>query len=81
MEITDSDGTPVKASDFIRAFERAVHIPWGGAGAFMTPIVEGATAYSTGKAKTLGARSLGHVDPGSITLSLVLEAWAEARPR
>jgi phosphoenolpyruvate---glycerone phosphotransferase subunit DhaL len=32
---------------------------------------------STGKAKTLGARSLGHVDPGSITLSLVLEAWAE----
>jgi phosphoenolpyruvate---glycerone phosphotransferase subunit DhaL len=32
----------------------------------------------TGKAKTLGARSLGHVDPGSITLSLVLEAWAEA---
>jgi dihydroxyacetone kinase-like protein len=33
---------------------------------------------STGKAKTLGARSLGHVDPGSITLSLVLEAWAEA---
>jgi dihydroxyacetone kinase-like protein len=33
---------------------------------------------STGKAKTLGARSLGHVDPGSITLALVLEAWAEA---
>jgi dihydroxyacetone kinase-like protein len=33
---------------------------------------------STGKAKTLGARSLGHVDPGSITLCLVLEAWAEA---
>lgn len=33
---------------------------------------------STGKAKTLGSRSLGHVDPGSITLSLVLEAWAEA---
>jgi dihydroxyacetone kinase-like protein len=33
---------------------------------------------STGKAKTLGARSLGHVDPGSITLSLVLEACSEA---
>ena len=48
-----SNGTPVKASDFIRAFERAVHIPWGGAGAFMTPIVVGATAYSTGKAKTI----------------------------
>jgi peptide/nickel transport system substrate-binding protein len=48
-----SNGTPVKASDFIRSFERAVHIPWGGAGAFMTPIVAGATAYSTGKAKTI----------------------------
>ncbi|MGA2291776.1 dihydroxyacetone kinase subunit DhaL [Bradyrhizobium sp.] len=33
---------------------------------------------STGKAKTLGARSLGHVDPGSITLALVLEGFAEA---
>jgi dihydroxyacetone kinase-like protein len=33
---------------------------------------------STGKAKTLGARSLGHVDPGSITLALVLQGFAEA---
>jgi peptide/nickel transport system substrate-binding protein len=48
-----SNGAPVKASDFTRAFERAVHIPWGGAGAFMTPIVVGASAYSTGKAKTI----------------------------
>ncbi|MFZ0388199.1 MAG: ABC transporter substrate-binding protein, partial [Solirubrobacteraceae bacterium] len=48
-----SNGAPVVASDFTRAFERAVHIPWGGAGAFMTPIVVGATAYSTGKAKTI----------------------------
>jgi peptide/nickel transport system substrate-binding protein len=48
-----SNGAPVKASDFVRSFERAVHIPWGGAGAFMTPIVVGATAYSTGKAKTI----------------------------
>jgi phosphoenolpyruvate---glycerone phosphotransferase subunit DhaL len=32
---------------------------------------------STGKAKTLGDRSVGHVDPGSITLSLVLEGCAE----
>ena len=43
----------MKASDFIRSFERAVHIPWGGSGAFMTPIIVGATAYSTGKAKTI----------------------------
>jgi peptide/nickel transport system substrate-binding protein len=48
-----SNGTPVKASDFIRSVERAVHIPWGGAGAFITPIIAGATAYSTGKAKTI----------------------------
>ena len=48
-----SNGAPVKASDFIRSFERAVHIPWGGAGAFMTPIVQGATAFSTGKSKTI----------------------------
>jgi phosphoenolpyruvate---glycerone phosphotransferase subunit DhaL len=32
---------------------------------------------STGEAKTLGDRSVGHVDPGSITLSLVLEGCAE----
>jgi peptide/nickel transport system substrate-binding protein len=48
-----SNGTPVKASDFIRSVERAVHTPWGGAGAFVTPIIAGATAYSTGKAKTI----------------------------
>lgn len=30
----------------------------------------------TGKAKTLGDRSIGHIDPGSITLSLILEGCA-----
>jgi peptide/nickel transport system substrate-binding protein len=48
-----SNGTPVKATDFIRSVERAVHIPWGGAGAFITPVIVGASAYSTGKAKTI----------------------------
>ncbi len=48
-----SNGAPVKASDFIRTVERAVHIPWGGSGAFITPIIAGASAYSTGKAKTI----------------------------
>jgi dihydroxyacetone kinase-like protein len=33
---------------------------------------------SAGKAKTLGERSLGHVDPGSITLALMLEGCADA---
>jgi phosphoenolpyruvate---glycerone phosphotransferase subunit DhaL len=36
---------------------------------------------STGKAKTLGDRSVGHVDPGSITLSLVLEGCAGSLDR
>jgi peptide/nickel transport system substrate-binding protein len=48
-----SDGKPVKASDFAFAFERAVKLPWGGSGQFMTPVVQGATAYSKGKAKSI----------------------------
>ncbi|HEX5195434.1 MAG TPA: ABC transporter substrate-binding protein [Solirubrobacteraceae bacterium] len=48
-----SNGAPVKASDFVRSVERAVHIPWGGSGAFITPIIQGAAAYSTGKSKTI----------------------------
>jgi peptide/nickel transport system substrate-binding protein len=64
-----SNGTPVKASDFVRAFERAVHIPWGGAGAFMTPIVVGASAYSTGKAKTISGITADN-KTGKITIHL-----------
>jgi len=48
-----SNGTPVQASDFTRAVERAVKIPWGGSGAFITPIIKGATAFSTGKATAI----------------------------
>ena len=32
---------------------------------------------TTGKAKALGERSRGHMDPGAITLSIVLGALAE----
>ena len=32
---------------------------------------------TVGKAKTLGERSLGHADPGAISLTLILEAMAE----
>ena len=40
---------------------------------------------TTGKARTLGARSLGHPDPGAVSMSLILEAMRttsrhEARP-
>ena len=48
-----SNGAPVKARDFLFSFERAVKLPWGGSGSFMTPVVVGAEAYSKGKAKTI----------------------------
>ena len=48
-----SNGAAVKASDFTYALERAIKIPWGGSGEFMTPVVKGGTAFSKGKAKTI----------------------------
>ncbi len=48
-----SNGAPVKASDFTFSLERAVKLPWGGSGQFMTPVVVGASAYAKGKAKTI----------------------------
>jgi peptide/nickel transport system substrate-binding protein len=48
-----SDGKPVKASDFLYTVERAIKIPWGGSGSFITPVIVGASAFSTGKAKTI----------------------------
>ncbi len=48
-----SNGQPVKASDFTWTVERAIKIPWGGSGAFLTSQIAGAMAYSTGKAKTI----------------------------
>src|SRR6202044_423932 len=48
-----SNGTPVKASDFAYTVERAIKIPWGGSGSFITPVIVGASAFSAGKAKTI----------------------------
>ncbi len=48
-----SNGAPLKATDFTYAVERSIKIPWGGSGSFITPIIVGASAYSTGKAKTI----------------------------
>jgi peptide/nickel transport system substrate-binding protein len=64
-----SDGQPVKASDFIRAVERAITIPWGGSGQFLTPIIVGGTAYSTGKAKTISGITANDAT-GKITIHL-----------
>jgi peptide/nickel transport system substrate-binding protein len=65
-----SDGSPVKASDFTRAAERAIKIPWGGSGQFITPIIVGGTAYSTGKAKTISGITAND-KTGKITIHLV----------
>ena len=48
-----SNGKPVVASDFLYTVERAIKIPWGGSGSFITPVIVGATAFSTGKSKTI----------------------------
>ena len=64
-----SNGQPVKASDFIRAVERAIKIPWGGSGQFITPIIVGGTAYSNGKAKTISGITADDAS-GKITIHL-----------
>ena len=48
-----SNGKPVLASDFAYTVERSIKIPWGGSGQFITPVIVGGTAFSTGKAKTI----------------------------
>ena len=48
-----SNGAPVTASSFVWAVERNIKIPWGGSGEFVTPVIQGATAYSSGKASTI----------------------------
>ena len=48
-----SNGKPVVASDFTYTDERAIKIPWGGSGEFITPVIAGATAFANGKAKTI----------------------------
>lgn len=48
-----SNGKPVVASDFTYTVERALKIPWGGSGAFITPYIVGASAYASGKASTI----------------------------
>ncbi len=48
-----SNGAPVKASDFAYTVERAIKIPWGGSGQFITATIAGGAAYASGKAKTI----------------------------
>jgi peptide/nickel transport system substrate-binding protein len=70
-----SNGSPVKASDFITSVERAIKIPWGGSGAFITPIIKGGTAFSTGKAKTVSG-----IDANDKTGKIVIHLTAPYGP-
>jgi peptide/nickel transport system substrate-binding protein len=63
-----SNGQPVKASDFTVAVERALKIPWGGS-SFITGNVAGASAYASGKAKTISGITTNDTN-GQITIKL-----------
>jgi peptide/nickel transport system substrate-binding protein len=63
------NGSPVVASDFTYAVERALKIPWGGA-AFITANVVGSNDYATGKAKTISGITTNDAT-GQITIHLI----------
>jgi peptide/nickel transport system substrate-binding protein len=65
-----SNGSPVKASDFAYTAERAIKIPWGGSGQFITAQIQGATAFSNGKAKTISGITTND-STGQITVHLI----------
>ncbi len=64
-----SNGKPVKASDFTYTVERAIKIPWGGSGQFITAQIVGATAFSKGSAKTISGITTNDAT-GQITVHL-----------
>jgi peptide/nickel transport system substrate-binding protein len=63
-----SDGSPVRASDFRFAVQRAITLSWGGA-SFLTDNIAGAAAYQSGAASSIGGI---HTDDatGEITITL-----------
>ena len=63
-----SDGSAVKASDFPYTIERALKLNWGGK-SFFTGYIEGASAYDSGKAKTISGIKADD-GTGKITISL-----------
>ncbi len=65
-----SDGKAVKASDFTYTVERAIKIPWGGSGQFITAQIAGATDYSKGKSSTITGITTND-STGQITIRLV----------
>ncbi len=67
--LTYSNGAPVKASDLTFGIERALKLGWSAA-SFLTSTIEGATAYSTGKAKTVSGITTNDAT-GQTTIHLV----------
>jgi peptide/nickel transport system substrate-binding protein len=65
-----SNGQPVKASDFAWSVERAIKIPWGGSGQFLTNQIVGASAFSKGTAKTISGITTDDAT-GKVTIHLV----------
>jgi peptide/nickel transport system substrate-binding protein len=65
-----SNGQPVKASDFAYSVERAIKMPWGGSGQFLTNQIVGATAFSKGSAKTISGITTDD-KTGKITIHLL----------
>ena len=64
-----SNGQPVKASDLTYALERDIKIPWQAA-SFITGFVKGASAYGSGKSKTISGITTDDAT-GKITVNLV----------
>ena len=67
--LTFSDGKPVHASDFVWTVERAIKLPWGGSGQYLTAQIKGATAFASGKAKTISGITADDAS-GKITIHL-----------
>jgi len=63
-----SDGTPVKASDFPFAVERAIKLSWGGA-SFLTGNIAGAADYQSGAAPSISGIQTDDAS-GKITITL-----------
>lgn len=64
-----SNGQPIKASDFLYAWERDLKVPWQAA-SFLSAYIVGGTAYANGKAKTISGVTTNDAT-GTITVHLV----------
>jgi peptide/nickel transport system substrate-binding protein len=66
--LTYSDGTPIKASDFAFAIQRAIALQWGG-DSFYTGYIKGAAAFAAKKATSISG-IVTNDTTGAITITL-----------